>query len=110
MTDLEQIVAATHTYALGLDLFDPQIALSAYTDDAYWDATAVGLKRFEGADEILASASPWKKPIAEQFHVITNHLVSFDDEDTYRRVDGTWKISGRAISPLTTPQMEGFDA
>ena len=32
------------------------------------------------------------------------------NRDTYRRVDGAWKISGRAISPLTTPQMEGFDA
>ena len=75
MTDLEQIVAATHTYALGLDLFDPQLALSAYTDDAYWDATAVGLKRFEGADEILGFFQGDAEAIAEQFHIITNHIV-----------------------------------
>jgi hypothetical protein len=138
MTDFEQIVAATQTYALGLDLFEPQLALSAYTDDAYWDATAVGLKRFEGADEILGFFSADAEAIAEQFHIITNHIVEFDDadtahgtnyvfsegvtksgaafkaialnRDTYRRVGDTWKISGRAISPLTTPQMEGFDA
>src|SRR5688572_12766203 len=82
MTDLEEIVAASHTYALGLDLFDPQLALSAYTDDAYWDATAVGLKRFEGADEILGFFQGDAEAIAEQFHIITNHIVSFDDEDT----------------------------
>lgn len=76
--------------------------------------------------------------MAEQFHIMTNHIVEFDgpdsargtnyvfsegstkngasikaialNRDEYRRVGDTWKISGRAISPLTTPQMEGFEA
>src|SRR3954469_9153602 len=137
-SDTQQIIAATHTYARGLDLFDPKEALSAYTDDAYWDATAVGLKRFQGAEEILGFFSSDAESIAEQFHIITNHIVEFDSADSahgtnyvfsegvtksgaafkaialnrdeYRRVGDTWKISGRAISPLTTPQMEGFDA
>jgi hypothetical protein len=137
--DVQQIIAATHTYALGLDLFDPHLALSAYTDDAYWDATAVGLKRFEGAEEILGFFTGDAEAIAEQFHIITNHIVEFDSAETahgtnyvfsegvtksgaafkaialnrdeYRRDGGgTWRISGRAISPLTAPQMEGFDA
>ena len=137
-SDTQQIIAATHTYARGLALFDPHEALSAYTDDAYWDATAVGLKRFEGAEEILGFFSSDAEAIQEQFHVITNHIVAFDgpdaahgtnyvfsegvtkagaalkaialNRDEYRRVGDTWKISGRVISPLTTPQMEGFDA
>ena len=137
-TDIQQIINATLIYARGLDLFDPQEALSAYTEDAYWDATAVGLKRFEGSEEILGFFEADASSMAEQFHIMTNHIVEFDGPDTahgtnyvfsegstkngatikaialnrdeYRRVGDTWKISGRAISPLTTPQMEGFEA
>jgi SnoaL-like domain len=136
--DIQQIIQATHLYARGLDLFRPAEALSAYTDDAYWDATAVGLKRFEGSQEILAFFTSDSESMAEQFHIITNHVIDFDgpdeahgtnyvfsegatksgasiraialNEDTYRRTGPTWKISGRKISPLTAPQMEGFDA
>lgn len=137
-TDIQQIINATLLYARGLDLFDPDEALSAYTDDAYWDATAVGLKRFEGADEIRGFFQADADSMSEQFHIMTNHIVSFDGPDTahgtnyvlaegrtkggasikavalnrdeYRREGDTWKISGRAISPLTEPQMEGFEA
>ena len=137
-TDIQQIINATLLYARGLDLFDPDEALSAYTDDAYWDASAVGLKRFEGREEILGFFKADAASMAEQFHIMTNHIVDFDGPDTahgtnyvfsegttkngasikaialnrdeYRREGGTWKISGRAISPLTAPQMEGFEA
>ncbi|ODU01886.1 MAG: hypothetical protein ABS81_19425 [Pseudonocardia sp. SCN 72-86] len=137
-TDIQQIINATHLYARGLDLFRPQEALSAYTDDAYWDATAVGLERFEGSAEILGFFEADAASMAEQFHIITNHVVEFDgpddahgtnyvfsegktksgasiraialNEDVYRRTGDTWKIAGRAISPLTAPEMEGFDA
>jgi len=136
--DIQQIIHATHLYARGLDLFRPQEALSAYTDDAYWDATAVGLKRFEGSAEILGFFEADSASMAEQFHIITNHVIEFDgpddahgtnyvfaegktksgasiraialNEDVYRRTGDTWKIAGRAISPLTAPEMEGFDA
>ncbi|GAA2850599.1 hypothetical protein GCM10010472_04610 [Pseudonocardia halophobica] len=136
--DVQQIITATLLYARGLDLFDPDEALSAYTDDAYWDATAVGLKRFEGRDEIHGFFKADAESMAEQCHIMTNHIVEFDgpdsahgtnyvyaegktksgatikaialNRDEYRRVGDTWKISGRAISPLTAPQMEGFDA
>jgi hypothetical protein len=30
--------------------------------------------------------------------------------DTYRRTADGWKIASRVISPLTAPQMEGFEA
>ena len=77
-TDIQQIINATLIYARGLDLFDPQEALSAYTEDAYWDATAVGLKRFEGAEEILGFFEADAGSMAEQFHIMTNHIVEFD--------------------------------
>jgi hypothetical protein len=76
--------------------------------------------------------------MAEQYHAISNRVIEFDgpdtahgtncvlaegrtkngaaikaaapNEDTYRRVGDRWLISGRQISPLTAPQMEGFDA
>lgn len=132
------IIRATHIYALGLDRFDPPLALSAFTDAAVWDATAVGLERYEGSRAILEFFERDAASIEKQFHVLTNHVVEFIDEfhargtnyvfaeaemksgakikaialneDTYERTDVGWRISSRVISPLTTPEMDGFDA
>ncbi len=137
--DLLEIQRATHVYARGLDRFDPQEALSAFTDDAVWDATAVGLERLEGRAAILDFFERDAAAIADQFHIITNHVVDFADdgvtargtnyvfseghtrsgaafkaialnEDVYRRTDEGWRIAERRISALTPPQLEGFDA
>jgi ketosteroid isomerase-like protein len=137
--DVLEIQRATHLYARGLDRFDPQEALSAFTDDAVWDATPVGLERFEGREAILGFFERDAAAIADQFHIITNHVVDLDDggetargtnyvfseghtksgaafkaialnEDTYRRTPDGWRIASRRISPLTPPEMEGFDA
>lgn len=137
--DVLAIQRATHLYARGLDRFDPREALSAFTDDAVWDATPVGLERFEGREAILGFFERDAAAIADQFHIITNHVVDVDDdgetargtnyvfseghtrsgaafkaialnEDTYRRTPDGWRIASRRISPLTPPEMEGFDA
>lgn len=137
--DVLEIQGATHRYARGLDRFDPQEALSAFTDDAVWDATPVGMERFEGREQILGFFERDADAIADQFHIITNHLVDLDpggetasgtnyvfseghtesgaafkaialNEDTYRRTGAGWLISSRRISPLTPPEMAGFDA
>ena len=139
VADLLDIQRATHVYARGLDRFDPEEAASAFTDDAVWDATAVGLERFEGRAAILGFFERDAAAIADQFHVITNHVVDLDDdgttasgtnyvfseghtrsgasfkaialnEDTYRRTPGGWRIATRRISALTPPELEGFDA
>ena len=139
VADLLDIQRATHVYARGLDRFDPQEAASAFTDDAVWDATAVGLERFEGRAAILGFFERDAAAIADQFHVITNHVVDLDDdgttasgtnyvfseghtrsgaafkaialnEDTYRRTPEGWRIATRRISALTPPELEGFDA
>jgi ketosteroid isomerase-like protein len=136
--DRAEIVQATHLYARGLDRFDPKEALSAYTDDAVWDATGVGLERYEGRDQVLAFFERDAGSMSEQYHLMTNHIVEFDDDDhahgtnyvlaegrttsgasikaaafnvdTYRRTADGWKIASRVITPLTTPEMEGFEA
>jgi ketosteroid isomerase-like protein len=137
--DVLEIQRATHLYARGLDRFDPREALSAFTDDAVWDATPVGLERLEGREAILGFFERDAAAIADQFHIITNHVVDVDDdgetargtnyvfseghtksgaafkaialnEDTYRRTPEGWRIASRRISPLTPPEMEGFDA
>lgn len=136
--DRAEIIQATHLYARGLDRFDPKEALAAYTDDAVWDATGVGLERYEGREQVLAFFERDAGSMAEQFHLMTNHVVEFDDDDhahgtnyvlaegrtttgvairaaaynvdTYRRTAAGWKIASRVITPLTTPQMEGFEA
>lgn len=137
--DLLEIQRITHVYARGLDRFDPQEALSAFADDAVWDATPVGMERFEGREAILGFFERDAAAIADQFHVITNHVVDLAEdgetasgtnyvfseghtksgaafkaialnEDTYRRAAAGWRISSRRISPLTPPEMDGFDA
>ena len=80
VADVLDIQRATHVYARGLDRFDPQEAASAFTDDAVWDATAVGLERFEGRAAILGFFERDASAIADQFHVITNHVVDFPDD------------------------------
>ncbi|MXP24234.1 nuclear transport factor 2 family protein [Gordonia sp. HNM0687] len=135
--DINDIIRATHTYARGLDLHDPKEAASAFTSDCVWDATAVGLKRFEGEAEVLAFFEADAAGVNGQCHIITNHIIDFDDDDhahgtnyvyaegemknggsikaialnkdRYARTQDGWKIAERVIEPLTTPQMEGFD-
>lgn len=137
--DLLEIQRITHVYARGLDRFDPAEALSAFSEEAVWDATPVGLERFTGHAEIRAFFERDAAAVADQFHVITNHVVDFTDdgdtasgtnyvfseghtrsgaafkaialnEDTYRRTPSGWRIASRRISPLTPPEMDGFDA
>ena len=77
--DRAEIVQATYLYARGLDRFDPKEALSAYTDDAVWDATGVGLERYEGRDQVLAFFERDAGSMSEQFHIMTNHVVEFEE-------------------------------
>ncbi|KID30172.1 SnoaL-like domain [Prauserella sp. Am3] len=132
------IMQLSHLYARGLDRFDPEEALSAFSDDAVWDATAVGLERFEGRAKIREFFERDAASVADQFHIITNHIVEFDgpdtahgtnyvfseghattgakfraaalNADTYVRTPSGWRIASRVISPLTPPELEGFDA
>lgn len=135
-SDVRQIIAATHRYALGLDTFTPSCAVTAFTDDAVWDATAVGLNRVEGHDALLEFFRRDAEIVAEQYHLTGNHVVEFDDRDhahgtnyvlaeavtkeggsiraavlnhdVYRRTAGDWRIASRTIVPLTTPQVDRF--
>lgn len=133
-----EIIQATHRYARGLDRFDPEEALSAFSEDAVWDATAVGLERFEGYEQIRVFFERDAEAIASQFHIVTNHVIDFDagdrahgsnyvfsegqtnsgarfkavalNEDGYVATPDGWRIASRVISALTPPEMDGFDA
>jgi len=135
--DTLDIIAATHRYALGLDRFDPDLALSAFSEDAVWDATPVGMDRFSGHTAIRDFFERDAAAVENQYHAITNHIVNFtgDDtasgtnyvlaagstkqgasfraaalnEDTYVRTADGWRILERVISPLTPPELDGLD-
>jgi ketosteroid isomerase-like protein len=136
ISDIQHIVAATHRYALGLDTFTPSQAAAAFTDDAVWDATAVGLKRVAGREALLDFFQRDAETVAEQYHLTTNHVIEFDDHDNahgtnyvlaeaitkeggsiraavlnrdvYRRTADGWRIASRTMVPLTTPHMDRF--
>ncbi|WP_064076117.1 nuclear transport factor 2 family protein [Prescottella equi] len=136
--DINEIIRITHLYARGLDRFDPKEALSAFAPDGVWDASAVGLTRYEGHEQIRDFFERDAQAVDKQFHIITNHVIDFTDddhatgtnyvfseaemkngaaikaialnEDRYIRTADGWKIAERIIAGLTTPQMEGFDA
>lgn len=132
------IIRATHTYALGLDTHDPKLALEAFSDDPVWDASGVGLERYEGRDAVLDFFERDAAAVEKSFHIVTNHRIEFEDDDcasgtnyvfaeaemksgaaikaialntdTYVRTSEGWRIATRVITPLTTPHMDGFDA
>lgn len=136
--DEQDIIRATYLYALGLDEFDPELAIRAFADDAVWDASPVGLERLEGRSAILDFFHRDAGAVDKQFHIITNHLIWFDSDDTahgtnyvfseaemksggrikaialnrdrYVRSRDGWVIQERIISALTTPDLGGFDA
>ncbi|MFC4001270.1 nuclear transport factor 2 family protein [Prauserella oleivorans] len=133
-----EIIQLTHRYALGLGRFDPAETLAVFTEDAVWDATAVGLDRLEGHARLRDFFERDARSVADQFHIITNHVIVFDgedrahgtnyvfseghsrtgarfraaalNEDVYRRSDDGWRIASRVISPWTPAELEGFDA
>lgn len=135
--DVNEIISATYRYARGLDLHDPDEAASAFTRDGVWDATGVGLERYEGYDAIIEFFRADAKAVARGAHILTNHIVEFDDDDhahgtnyvyaeaemnngaaikaialntdRYVRTADGWLVSERVITPLTTPQMDGFE-
>ncbi|WP_051215497.1 nuclear transport factor 2 family protein [Granulicoccus phenolivorans] len=138
VADELDIIRATHVYALGLDRFDPQLTIRAFAEDAVWDATPVGLTRYSGREELLDFFTRDAAAVDKQFHIITNHFITFDsadtahgtnyvyseaemasgatikaialNEDTYTRGPQGWVIQSRYITALTTPDMAGFDA
>ena len=135
--DINDIKRATNLYARGLDLADPDEAASAFALDGVWDATAVGLERYEGHDAIHAFFVADAAAVARGAHILTNLIIDFDDDDhahgtnyvfaeaemkngaaikaialnrdKYVRTSDGWKISERVITPMTTPQMDGFE-
>jgi ketosteroid isomerase-like protein len=133
---LEEIKGVSHRYALGLDRFDLEGIMSAFTEDAVFDATAFGLERVEGSAAIRAFFEHNQSVMKAQMHLYANFIIELDgldeahgtnylfqdgysndgahihclglNEDRYvRGVDG-WRIRERVIRPLVAPQLEGY--
>lgn len=138
-SDILEIIALTNIYAREMDLFRGADAImSVFTKDAYWDGTPCGLRKFSGYDEMHALFEEDAAHMAEHSHQVTNHVVEFDGpdnahgynqfwsdgknkagqivrvmgmyEDIYRKVDGKWKIAGRVLTPLLTPELDQYEA
>ena len=132
--DLQQIIEATYRHARGVDRADPEEAIRAFTDDAVWDATALGFERLVGRESLLNFLRSDAVLVAEQFHILANHIIEFDgpttahgtcylfseartksgsflkvamlNEDSYRETSVGWQIAVRVVSLLTTPHIE----
>lgn len=112
-------------YAYYCDLFRLDEWVDCFTPDAVFDETDHGLGRYVGHAEIRANGESRHARIAQIVHLMNNHLI-FDltpetargcifalsefitrdgarfrahvtYEDEYRKVDGAWKISSRAV-------------
>jgi ketosteroid isomerase-like protein len=136
LADLEDIKAASHRYAIALDKFDIDGVLSQFESDALFDATAFGLSRMEGHDDMREFFEHNASAMSAQMHLFANHVIEFDgpdsahgtnylyedgvanngarimclgrNEDTYVRTPDGWRIATRVITPLVPPQIEGY--
>jgi ketosteroid isomerase-like protein len=133
---IEDIKAVCHRYALGLDSFDMDVILSAYSEDAVFDASPFGLGRLVGHAEIRAFFQHNLDVMKSQMHLYANFIIDLQDadnatgtnylfeegynndgklirclgrdDDRYVRTADGWKIAERVIHPLVEPQLEGY--
>jgi ketosteroid isomerase-like protein len=136
LADLEEIKAVTHRYGIALDKFDIDGVLSEFLPDAVFDATAFGLSRMEGHNELRDFFQHNTDAMASQMHMFANHVIEFDgpdtahgtnylledgvanngaritclgrNEDHYVRTEDGWRIATRVITPLVPPQIAGY--
>jgi ketosteroid isomerase-like protein len=133
---IEEIKGVSHRYALGLDGFDIERIMSAFTEDAVFDATAFGLERLEGHAALRAFFEHNQAVMKSQMHLYANFIIELDgldeahgtnyllqdgysndgaqirclgvNEDRYVRGQDGWRIRERVIRPLVAPQLEGY--
>jgi len=136
LADLEEIRAVTHRYGIALDKFDIDETLAQFLPDALFDASAFGLSRMEGHDDMREFFEHNLAAMANQMHLFANHVIEFDgpdqahgtnylledgfakngaritclgrNEDQYLRTPDGWRIASRVITPLVPPQTEGY--
>ena len=136
LVDREAIKQLTNRYGLAVDTFDLDAIVEIWVPDGVFDASAFGLGMLEGHDQLREFFGHNQQVMANQFHLIAQHIIDFDgpDEargtnylfqdgythdgtrihclglntDSYVRTADGWRIKVRAIRPLVPPQLEGY--
>jgi hypothetical protein len=136
LVELEAIRALTYRYGLALDTFDLDAIVAIWIPEGVFDCSAFGLERLEGHESIRAFFDHNQGVMADQMHMFSNHIIEFDspteahgtnylyqdghthdgaricclglNRDQYVKTDSGWRIKERTISPLVTPQLEGY--
>lgn len=129
--DAEAIRGLAIRYALGLDKFDLDLALSVFTTDARFDATEFGLPMLTGLEAIRKFLDGHQQTVLSQMHLVANHLLAAGREneatgtcylyeegrsvegalsrvqaintDRYVRTSRGWRIQERKIGLLVKP-------
>jgi hypothetical protein len=136
LIELEAIRALTYRYGLALDTFDLDAIVGIWIPEGVFDCSAFGLERLEGHESIRAFFEHNQGVMADQMHMFSNHIIEFDgpgeahgtnylyqdghthdgaricclglNRDRYVKTDAGWRLKERTISPLVTPQLEGY--
>jgi hypothetical protein len=136
LVELEAIRALTYRYGLALDTFDLDAIVAIWIPEGVFDCSAFGLERLEGHESIRAFFDHNQGVMADQMHMFSNHIIEFDsateahgtnylyqdghthdgaricclglNHDQYVKTGSGWRIKERTISPLVTPQLEGY--
>ncbi|MFI6102218.1 nuclear transport factor 2 family protein [Lentzea sp. NPDC051213] len=125
MSDIDEIRALTHRYALLLDTVTDDGIDQVFTEDAVFDATAIDLPVLTGREAIRGFWRAIFELTTHTAHTVSNHLVDPDgatgtyylraemmykdgstslvtvlNTDTYRRTEHGLRIAHRTVRPL----------
>ncbi len=133
---IEEIKGLSARYALGLDEYDMEKLLTAYSDEIVFDASAFELGSFRGHEELRGFFQHTFDVMKEQMHLFSNFIVEVEsaesasgtnylyedgfthegaqitclclNRDKYVHTSEGWKIAERVIEPLVMPKLEGY--
>lgn len=134
---IEEIKTLSARYGLGLDEYDMEKLLTAYSEEIVFDASAFGLGSFSGHEELRGFFQHTFDVMKEQMHLFSNFIIELEgpdaasgtnylyedgftnegaqitclclNRDKYVRTDDGWKIAERVITPLVMPKLEGYN-
>lgn len=127
MSDLEDLRALTHRYALLLDTATTDGIETVFADDAVFDASAIDLPVLAGIEAIRGFWTAIFDLTTHTAHVVTNHLIDVAgssavgthylraemlykdgtstlitvlNTDTFIQTTSGWRIAQRVVTPL----------
>jgi ketosteroid isomerase-like protein len=127
MSELTAIQRLTYDYAFFNDTFRVDELVALFTEDGVFDLSSAGLERYEGHAAIRAFFERERRAVTHLMHVTTNHRIDVSGDsasgtvyflgtarsadgrenaargyydDSYVRVDGTWRFRSRTVVTL----------